>query len=163
MLLDPCGSSIPQTSTRVETPALRVRTRPPTMSTRCYGIDGSPYASFDRYIPCNATAAATGGHTSCCAPGDNCLTNGLCQGPSDEKRKANLFWRNGCTDPTWNDAACPKHCEGLGMSCDRRPGNRSHRSLQDEGLLTPHARQARHTRHLLLPSIELVVLSYRRL
>lgn len=27
---------------------------------------------------------------------------------------ANLFWRNGCTDPSWQDAACAKYCMGLG-------------------------------------------------
>jgi hypothetical protein len=84
------------------------------MISKCYGIDGTPYATLDRYIPCNATSAASGGHTSCCAPGDNCLTNGLCQGAIDNARKANIFWRNGCTDPTWNDPACAKRCDGLG-------------------------------------------------
>jgi hypothetical protein len=91
------------------------------MSTRCYGIDGTPYVTFDRYIPCNATAAALGKQTACCAPGDNCLTNGLCQGQSDSKAKRNLFWRNGCTDPTWNDPACAKQCEGLGTSLAKPP------------------------------------------
>jgi hypothetical protein len=81
------------------------------MPSKCYGIDGTPYATLDRYIPCNST---TSGHTSCCAPGDSCLTNGLCQGPADNKRKANIFWRNGCTDPTWNDPACAKVCDGIG-------------------------------------------------
>ncbi|KAH4227188.1 hypothetical protein HBH98_187680 [Parastagonospora nodorum] len=83
------------------------------MTSRCYALDGQPYANFDRYIPCNATAAANGENTACCAPGDNCLSNGMCQSQLDNKRKANIFWRNGCTDPTWNDPACPKHCEGL--------------------------------------------------
>ncbi|KAH8722961.1 hypothetical protein GQ44DRAFT_711128 [Phaeosphaeriaceae sp. PMI808] len=83
------------------------------MTTKCYGIDGTPYATSDRYIPCNTTAAATGGHTSCCAPGDNCLSNGLCQNQYDNKRKANIYWRNGCTDSSWNDPSCPRHCEGL--------------------------------------------------
>jgi hypothetical protein len=83
-------------------------------TTKCYGIDGEPYATFDRYIPCNGTSVASGGHSSCCAPGDNCLTNGLCQGQRDNLRQSNLFWRNGCTDPTWSDPACPKFCKGLG-------------------------------------------------
>jgi hypothetical protein len=85
------------------------------MTSRCYGIDGTPYATLDRYIPCNATSVATGGHTSCCAPSDKCLTNGFCQNPYDNQIKANIFWRNGCTDPTWNDPACPKYCEGMSM------------------------------------------------
>jgi hypothetical protein len=84
-----------------------------TMSMNCYSIDGKPYASFEDYIPCN-TSRATGSHTSCCAPGDKCLTNGLCQGQVDSSRKSNLFWRDGCTDPTWKDPACPRVCEGLG-------------------------------------------------
>ncbi|CAO2647660.1 Nn.00g085820.m01.CDS01 [Neocucurbitaria sp. VM-36] len=83
------------------------------MTTQCYGVDGTPHKP-GRYIPCNITAVENGGHTGCCAPGDNCLTNGLCQGQSDEKRKANLYWRNGCTDPTWESAACSRHCVGLG-------------------------------------------------
>lgn len=86
-----------------------------TMTTQCYGVDGTPDKQ-GRYIPCNITAVEEGSHSGCCAPGDNCLTNGLCQGQSDEKRKANLYWRNGCTDPTWEDAACARHCIGMGTS-----------------------------------------------
>jgi hypothetical protein len=120
------------------------------MSTQCYGIDGTPYATFDRYIPCNSTGAAVGQHTSCCAPGDICLTNGLCQSQGDNNRKANLFWRNGCTDPTWNDPACPKHCEGLGV--------------WPYGMFVMVStnlrinRQARHSCRILLPQSRFLVL-----
>ncbi|KAF2124077.1 hypothetical protein P153DRAFT_361690 [Dothidotthia symphoricarpi CBS 119687] len=83
------------------------------MSAQCYAINGTAYPD-SRYVPCNKTAAASGQHTACCAPTDVCLTNGLCQEAGGNKASTNLFWRNGCTDPTWNDAACAKHCDGMG-------------------------------------------------
>ncbi|OAL52559.1 hypothetical protein IQ07DRAFT_678517 [Pyrenochaeta sp. DS3sAY3a] len=83
------------------------------MTTRCYGVDGVPH-DVGRYIPCNTTAVENGGHTGCCARGDNCLTNGFCQSQIDDQRDANLFWRNGCTDPTWQDPACARYCVGQG-------------------------------------------------
>ncbi|EAT79520.2 hypothetical protein SNOG_13193 [Parastagonospora nodorum SN15] len=49
----------------------------------------------------------------------------MCQSQLDNKRKANIFWRNGCTDPTWNDPACPKHCEGLDEHCFNSNGIRT--------------------------------------
>lgn len=41
------------------------------------------------------------------------MTNGFCQAGSDNSKGMNLFWRNGCTDPTWKDPACPQYCMGL--------------------------------------------------
>ncbi|KAJ4986950.1 hypothetical protein SVAN01_07491 [Stagonosporopsis vannaccii] len=70
------------------------------------------------------TAVEAGGHSTCCAIGDLCLTNGLCMHKEDVDKK-NWYWRTGCTDKTWEDSACPKYCAaiepdrntGLVMNC----------------------------------------------
>jgi len=41
-----------------------------------------------------------------------CFTNGLCKAGSDDQYNWN--WRVGCTDPTFNDPACPSYCQGIG-------------------------------------------------
>jgi hypothetical protein len=60
------------------------------------------------YAPCDNVAAVS----MCCAIGtgrvaagtaDNCIPGGLCY-----NQGANLYWRESCTDPTWNDPACIK-------------------------------------------------------
>ena len=43
------------------------------------------------------------------------MTNGLCMEAQNEKKGANHYWRNGCTDPTFKDPACPNFCRGKGM------------------------------------------------
>lgn len=60
------------------------------------------------YAPCDNTADVS----MCCAVGpsrdgttDICLENGLCR---NDILWDGLFWRESCTDPTWEDPACIK-------------------------------------------------------
>ncbi|KAF0321318.1 Transmembrane alpha-helix domain protein [Colletotrichum asianum] len=57
---------------------------------------------FDTYEPC-----ASSGHAMCCniKNGDKCEANGLCWNKVDIK-----FWRESCTDPTWESPKCLKLC-----------------------------------------------------
>ena len=72
------------------------------MAQTCYFPNGTSSPDF---IPCD-----TGGeHSACCTPTDECLTNGLCR-PSTADSLSNEFWRDLCTDPTWESDACPKYC-----------------------------------------------------
>ncbi|ORY01837.1 hypothetical protein BCR34DRAFT_90749 [Clohesyomyces aquaticus] len=82
------------------------------MSYTCYFPDGTDtVSSGGNYFPCNQTALTVGKHTSCCAPGDICFTNGLCK--ADTKDQYNWNWRVGCTDKTWKDPACPNYCRDV--------------------------------------------------
>ncbi|KAL1598812.1 hypothetical protein SLS60_007954 [Paraconiothyrium brasiliense] len=83
------------------------------MAAECYANNGSLYANTAAtYVPCNITAVENGDHSSCCAIGDLCMTNGLCMEQQNEQKGANHYWRNGCTDKTWKDPACPNYCRG---------------------------------------------------
>lgn len=82
------------------------------MSGPCWPLSGETYPDDDIYIPCNQTAVDNGGHSACCAPGDRCLTNGLCTNDPG----GNVYWRDGCTDRTWKDPACPNYCPSTGES-----------------------------------------------
>ena len=86
------------------------------MSIACYANNGSLYKNTETvYIPCNITAVQSGGHSACCAIGDLCLSNGLCMDPDMEAKGANQYWRNGCTDKTFQDSSCANVCRGKGM------------------------------------------------
>ncbi|PVH99947.1 hypothetical protein DM02DRAFT_672331 [Periconia macrospinosa] len=80
----------------------------------CYSRNGTVLTQRNsiNYIPCNVTALEENKHTSCCAVGDLCLTNGLCRSQDDEKHQGNQYFRVGCTDKSWNDPACADVCEG---------------------------------------------------
>jgi hypothetical protein len=39
----------------------------------------------------------------------------MCKFAAD-KPGSNWYWRTACTDKTWNDPACPRHCEAIGAS-----------------------------------------------
>ncbi|KAF7529950.1 hypothetical protein G7054_g9721 [Neopestalotiopsis clavispora] len=81
------------------------------MSATCYYASGGGASTDgDTYIPCNTTAVEQGGHSACCAPGDMCFTNGLCKAGEGQW---NWNWRIGCTDPTFQDPACPIYCRGI--------------------------------------------------
>ncbi|KAJ4360381.1 uncharacterized protein N0V89_000943 [Didymosphaeria variabile] len=87
------------------------------MAAECYANNGSLYANTAAtYVPCNITAVENGEHSSCCAIGDLCMTNGLCMEQQNEQKGANHYWRNGCTDKTWKDPACPNYCRGKARS-----------------------------------------------
>ncbi|KAK3988714.1 hypothetical protein QBC44DRAFT_328789 [Cladorrhinum sp. PSN332] len=81
------------------------------LSLTCYHISGN--VNTDRsVVPCDPSVSGTAGsHTSCCnkGTGDQCLSTGLCLA-TNAKRPDDLFWINGCTDPTWRDPACPQYC-----------------------------------------------------
>lgn len=77
-------------------------------SEKCYGLNGTELD--DTYGPCKSGAR----HSGCCAihrPAgsvDICLDNGLCMATNDEFM--GTIWQDGCTDPTGQDAGCPKMC-----------------------------------------------------
>ncbi|KAJ8118084.1 hypothetical protein OPT61_g856 [Boeremia exigua] len=85
-----------------------------SMSSRETSPTTDPSSPFDdkTHIPCNISAVNEGRHSSCCVVGDLCLTNGMCKNPLDPPDN-NWFWRNGCTDSTWSDPACPRLCENV--------------------------------------------------
>jgi len=86
------------------------------MSTTCYPMDGTSYSSSTTYLPCNLTAVANNAHSACCAYNDLCLTNGLCRNPDNDAKGLNHYWQVGCTDETFEDAACPKYCQNPSTS-----------------------------------------------
>ncbi|KAN0076584.1 hypothetical protein V8E54_006726 [Elaphomyces granulatus] len=59
------------------------------------------------YFPCNATAEVS----MCCATWDRCLPNGLCQNIATAQ-----YWRESCTDPTWESSMCIHLYLNLGSS-----------------------------------------------
>lgn len=77
----------------------------------CYSRNGTLWKERGS-IPCNTTAVAENKHSSCCAVGDLCLTNGMCRSQEDEQHAGNQYFRVGCTDPTWKDPSCANYCEG---------------------------------------------------
>ena len=81
------------------------------MPTTCYVIDGNhnSHAGFR----CNNQ---TTGHSSCCAIGGVCYSNGVCQQSNSGVQD---YLRVGCTDPTWQDPACLDQC----TTCTFRPRN----------------------------------------
>jgi hypothetical protein len=87
-----------------------------TMSTVCYFRSGA--SALTKTAPCNQTALLAGQHTSCCMPGEQCLTGGFCRKESF-KEGSNFLWRGGCTDRTWRDPACPDYCDGELLFCTR--------------------------------------------
>ncbi|KAF2679813.1 hypothetical protein K458DRAFT_407909 [Lentithecium fluviatile CBS 122367] len=92
---------------------------PRDTSPSCYALSGakSPFSDDTvQYTPCNHTALSDDQHSPCCAPGDLCLSNGLCKynNPDPTTAPFNEYWRIGCTDPTYQDPACPKQCADVG-------------------------------------------------
>lgn len=69
------------------------------------------------YLPCDATARVS----MCCALGrqnnpDTCLPGGLCRAANNGP-----FWRESCTDETWNSSECVKlFVDGPGQRCHLR-------------------------------------------
>ena len=78
-------------------------------ATACYYPDGSLVAD-PAYQPCNP---AVGAQSMCCGTNhtqptldDTCLPNGLCQ--TRGATADNMYWRESCTDATWNSPSCLK-------------------------------------------------------
>ncbi|KAI1878226.1 uncharacterized protein JN550_000408 [Neoarthrinium moseri] len=79
----------------------------------CYHLDGST-ADGSQNGPCNFNATGeTGSHTSCCSfkNGDARLVSRLCLDTASVQ-SSHLLWSSGCTNSTFQDAACPKLCTG---------------------------------------------------
>jgi hypothetical protein len=81
-----------------------------SMESECYDYNGVQYNNSRIKIPCNTTAIENGKHSACCAPDDLCLTNGMCRNQGDDQIGKNYYWREGCTDATFEDSACPQYC-----------------------------------------------------
>lgn len=88
----------------------------------CYFPDGVSSAD---YTPCGDDTS----FRACCAPGDECLTNGLCKAVG--MRSSTAFWRELCTDASWQSAACPKYCynETTSTYCVKHEMRTTHRAL----------------------------------
>lgn len=71
-------------------------------SPNCYFPNGT---MDNNYVACDTNAP----NSACCASTDECLTNGLCR-PVNSTGEANDYWRDLCTDQTWESDACPKFC-----------------------------------------------------
>ncbi|KAI1854956.1 hypothetical protein JX266_001074 [Neoarthrinium moseri] len=79
----------------------------------CYHLDGST-ADGSQNGPCNFNATGeTGSHTSCCSfkNGDARLVSRLCLDTASVQ-SSHLLLSSGCTNSTFQDAACPKLCTG---------------------------------------------------
>jgi hypothetical protein len=70
--------------------------------TTCYVLDGTH--NSDAGFRCDNS---TTGHSACCGIGAICYSNGVCQQMNEGIQD---FLRVGCTDPTWQDAACLDQC-----------------------------------------------------
>ena len=70
-----------------------------------------PDKSLDlKSFACNVTAAQNGGASACCYANDLCFKSGACY-----QDWSGVMYRQGCTDPTFRDPACPKMCLRDGM------------------------------------------------
>lgn len=69
---------------------------------RCYFPDGS--VDVEGFV-CNSTAAASGRGSACCLHDDACYESGACL-----QDWSGVFYRRGCTDPTYRAPGCPKMC-----------------------------------------------------
>ncbi|KAM3086106.1 hypothetical protein ACMFMG_000245 [Clarireedia jacksonii] len=76
--------------------------------TLCYVINGQHNGNAG-YRCDNSTS----GHSTCCAAGATCYTNGLCVQMNGQVQD---FLRVGCTDPTWEDPACLDQCTSYARS-----------------------------------------------
>lgn len=57
--------------------------------------------------PCHSNAK----NSVCCGPGFQCLSNKVCQTtPAIDNTFKYSLYRSGCTDPTFQDPACPRFC-----------------------------------------------------
>lgn len=85
-------------------PCLKVAS---TMSSpTCYFPDGVVDVES---IACDPSAPVS----SCCLPGDNCMSNGLCNNGGTDLTS---IVRNSCTDSSWASLSCPQYCVGGAIS-----------------------------------------------
>ncbi|KAI5366674.1 hypothetical protein Slin14017_G043140 [Septoria linicola] len=88
----------------------------PTLGETCYYPDGTASPNTNLTI-CKLDAK----FSACCGSGDMCTTNGFCKAPSD--RNNNFYWRDHCTDPTFNAPNCPKRCTTYATNGTALPEN----------------------------------------
>ncbi|KAF2724067.1 hypothetical protein K431DRAFT_344202 [Polychaeton citri CBS 116435] len=67
----------------------------------CYYPNGTEASGF---IPIDGDAEVS----ACCSPYDLFTNIGLCKSPFDGGN--NWYWRNTCTDRSWNSSSCPQYC-----------------------------------------------------
>ena len=91
----------------------------PLVSASCYEPDHDIIES-DQYQPCG-NGVSSDDASMCCAvrrdggSADECEKNGLCSNPLID---ANDFWRESCTDQSWQSESCLKLCiDGKGVLC----------------------------------------------
>lgn len=90
---------------------LLVSLAPHPATPTCYAVDGSPYLPNvwpGALLPCDPAASVS----TCCNPGDLCLSNGLCLNAVANNR----YTVQGCTDPNWPAPGCVRYCGKAGMS-----------------------------------------------
>lgn len=76
-------------------------------SKKCFDQDGNELATT-RALPCNSNSSQDG---PCCAPGDICLSNGLCTpGPDLVNIGMTNTYKPTCTDGTWTVDTCFSGC-----------------------------------------------------
>ncbi|KAI1127223.1 hypothetical protein F5Y10DRAFT_198389 [Nemania abortiva] len=87
----------------------------PILSVPCYYLDGSR-AAPDDIQACNLNATGGGVHSACCKiqNQDACLSTGLCLNTM-AREWSHFLWSTGCTDPTFQDPACPQYCRTSGL------------------------------------------------
>ncbi|KAF2092508.1 hypothetical protein NA57DRAFT_62378 [Rhizodiscina lignyota] len=69
----------------------------------CYTAPGKKLDGS--FIPCGNDAF---GHQTCCGAGDNCIADKACFGFHGSGYGSYLTYFAGCTDPSYQDASCPK-------------------------------------------------------
>ena len=92
---------------------------PVLISASCYEPDQDIIES-DQYQPCG-NGVSSDDASMCCAvrrdggSADECEKNGLCSNPLID---VNDFWRESCTDQSWQSESCLKLCiDGKGVPC----------------------------------------------
>jgi hypothetical protein len=87
----------------------------------CYTIEGTAITDQPALQPCNLVA---GTQSMCCGTNsttniiDTCLPNGLCVNYAHGET---FYWRDSCTDPTWQSPYCLKLC--MAANDNAGPGN----------------------------------------
>ena len=80
-------------------------------SSICYASDGVQSANF----ACNPSQP----NSTCCMPGFECISNGLCAPGPNITGAITPFYVGDCTDPTWSSPTCLKECADSASSFPR--------------------------------------------
>jgi hypothetical protein len=110
-------------SRQVQASSFRSASMSSIKSRYCYTRNGTPITDA-AYQPCNNSTT----HSACCGinhsgaghtgiADDTCESNGLCanfEAFTGDNEGMKMYWRQGCTDPTWQSEYC------LGQVCNAR-------------------------------------------